>query len=68
MATLRAVHNASMTALMLLLAGHVYAKAGGRHPLTDLVAADIGPLIAMALTAQAVNVGAHDPVLPLRRP
>ena len=56
MASLRALHNASMTALMLMLAGHVYARTGGRHPLTDLVAADIGPLIAMALTAQAVNI------------
>jgi hypothetical protein len=56
MATLRALHNASMTALMLMLAGHAYAKAGGRHPLTELAAADIGPLIAMALTAQAVNI------------
>jgi diguanylate cyclase (GGDEF)-like protein len=56
MALLRALHNASMTALMLMLAGLAYAKAGGRHPLTDLVVADIGPLIAMALTAQAVNV------------
>jgi diguanylate cyclase (GGDEF)-like protein len=56
-AGLRALHNASMTGLMLLLAGHVYLLCGGRHPLTGLVVADILPLVAMALTAQAVNVG-----------
>src|SRR6187549_1479010 len=33
-AGLRAVHNASMTALMLLLAGLVYLQLGGRHPLS----------------------------------
>src|SRR6187431_775655 len=56
-AALRAVHNASMTVLMLLLAGQVYLACGGRHPLTGLFAADILPLLAMALTAQTVNVG-----------
>ena len=56
-AALRAVHNASMTILMLLLAGQVYLACGGRHPLTGLFAADILPLLAMALTAQTVNVG-----------
>ena len=56
-AALRAIHNASMTALMLMLAGHVYLACGGRHPLTGLLATDLAPLIAMALTAQAVNVG-----------
>ena len=56
-AGLRALHNASMTALMLLLAGFVYLACGGRHPLTGLFATDIVALIAMALTAQAVNVG-----------
>src|SRR5262249_50633456 len=30
---------------------------GGRHPLDGLQASDILPLVAMALTAQAVNVG-----------
>ena len=55
-AVLRAIHNASMTALMLLLAGYVYLACGGRHPLTGLFAADLAPLIAMALTAQAVNI------------
>jgi diguanylate cyclase (GGDEF)-like protein len=56
-AALRAIHNASMTALMLMLAGYVYLACGGRHPLTGLLATDVVPLIAMALSAQAVNVG-----------
>jgi diguanylate cyclase (GGDEF)-like protein len=56
-AALRAIHNASMTALMLMLAGHAYLASGGRHPLDGLLAADWVPLIAMSLTAQAVNVG-----------
>ena len=34
-AALRAIHNGSMTALMLMLAGHAYLACGGRHPLTD---------------------------------
>ncbi len=55
-AGLRAIHNASMTALMLLLAGQVYLAAGGRHPLAGLLLEDVTPLIAMALTAQAVNI------------
>ena len=56
-AALRAIHNASMTALMLLLAGEAYLACAGRHPLTGLLATDLVPLIAMTLTAQAVNVG-----------
>ena len=56
-AALRAIHNASMTALMLMLAGEAYLATGGRHPLTGLLATDAIPLVAMALTAQAVNVG-----------
>lgn len=56
MAALRALHNAAMTALMLLLAGHVYLSMGGRHPLDGLAPGDAMPLIAMALTAQSVNV------------
>jgi diguanylate cyclase (GGDEF)-like protein len=56
-AALRAIHNASMTALMLLLAGQAYLACGGRHPLTGLLATDAVPLVAMSLTAQAVNVG-----------
>jgi diguanylate cyclase (GGDEF)-like protein len=56
-AALRAIHNASMTALMLLIAGQVYVACGGRHPLTGLLVADVWPLVAMALVAQAINVG-----------
>src|SRR4029453_10155361 len=55
-AVLRAVHNAAMTGLMLLLAGEAYLAAGGRHPLGVVTLEDIGPLVAMAVTAQAVNV------------
>ena len=35
-AALRAVHNASMTALMLMLAGQAYLACGGRHPLNGI--------------------------------
>jgi diguanylate cyclase (GGDEF)-like protein len=55
-AGLRAIHNASMTALMLMLAGQAYLASGGRHPLTGLLITDVVPLVAMALTAQVVNV------------
>jgi diguanylate cyclase (GGDEF)-like protein len=55
-AALRGIHNASMTALMLMLAGLVYLACGGRHPLTGLLATDLLPLVAMALTAQVVNI------------
>ena len=55
-ASLRAIHNASMTALMLMLAGRAYFACGGRHPLTGLLTTDLMPLVAMALTAQAVNI------------
>jgi diguanylate cyclase (GGDEF)-like protein len=55
-ATLRAVHNASMTALMLLLAGEAYLAVGGRHPLDGLLVADVWPLLVMALVAQFVNI------------
>ncbi|HJS21163.1 MAG TPA: sensor domain-containing diguanylate cyclase [Steroidobacteraceae bacterium] len=55
-AALRALHNAAMTALMLLLAAQVYFALGGRHPLDGLGAADVLPLVALALTAQVVNV------------
>ena len=55
-AALRGVHNASMTALMLLAAGQAYLATGGRHPLESLGPADLWPLAAMAIAAQAVNV------------
>jgi diguanylate cyclase (GGDEF)-like protein len=57
LAGIRGVHNASMTALMLMLAGEVYLTLGGTHPLAGLVTKDVVPLIAMAVTCQAVNVG-----------
>jgi diguanylate cyclase (GGDEF)-like protein len=56
-AALRAVHNASMTVLMLILAGQAYLACGGRHPLEGLGSTDLVPLIVMGLTAQVVNVG-----------
>lgn len=55
-ASLRGVHNAAMTALMLLLGDHAYQAAGGRRPLDDLALQDVWPLVAMALTVQAVNI------------
>nr|AQQ74536.1 hypothetical protein [uncultured bacterium] len=55
-AALRALHNGSMTALMLLLAGEVYLALDGRHPLQGLDGRDVPPLVALALTAQAVNI------------
>jgi diguanylate cyclase (GGDEF)-like protein len=55
-AAIRAVHNASMTALMLLAAGEAYLAAGGRHPLVSLSLVDIVPLAVMAATAQLVNI------------
>jgi diguanylate cyclase (GGDEF)-like protein len=54
---LRGLHNAAMTALMLLSAGQVYAVLGGRHPLDDLGMMDLVPLVAMTMTAQVVNIG-----------
>lgn len=56
-AALRAVHNGSMTTLMMLIAGNIYLASDGRHPLDGLIASDVPPLLAMALSAQAVNVG-----------
>ncbi|MGH8194207.1 MAG: diguanylate cyclase [Woeseiaceae bacterium] len=55
-AVLRGIHNASMTALMLLLAGEAYLAAGGEHPLRSLERGDIWPLTVMAMTVQGVNV------------
>lgn len=55
-AVIRAVHNASMTALMLMAGGYAYALAGGRAPLTELALRDVVPLLAMALSVQVVNV------------
>lgn len=52
---LRALHNAAMTALMLITAGAVYWAFGGDHPLQDLGLDDLTPLVAAALAAQLVN-------------
>jgi diguanylate cyclase (GGDEF)-like protein len=56
-AGLRALHNAAMTALMLLAAGAAYSATGGRHPLDSVTLGDLWPLLAMAVTAQLVNTG-----------
>jgi diguanylate cyclase (GGDEF)-like protein len=56
-AALRALHNAAMTAVMLLTAGEVYLLCAGRHPLNGLLWTDALPLAAMALSAQLVNIG-----------
>ena len=55
-AALRAIHNGSMTALMLLLAGA--DVPGQRWPASadGLLATDLLPLVVMALTAQVVNI------------
>lgn len=55
-ASLRAVHNAAMTTFMLLGAGQAYLAFGGRHPLNGLAFTDALPLVAMAITAQLINV------------
>jgi diguanylate cyclase (GGDEF)-like protein len=54
---LRGVHNAGMTALMLMIAGKVYVALGGHHPLHALAAGDTVPLVALAVTEQVVNLG-----------
>jgi len=55
-AMLRGVHNAAMTALMILLAGQVFVALGGHHPLRALTLSELLPLLAMATTAQVVNI------------
>jgi diguanylate cyclase (GGDEF)-like protein len=54
---LRAVHNAAMTVLMMLVAHRIYVALGGQHPLVDLSVRDVVPLAGMALAAQIVNIG-----------
>jgi diguanylate cyclase (GGDEF)-like protein len=54
---LRAMHNAAMSALMLLVAGYVYGALGGRYPLDSLALVDLAPLTGMAVAAQVVNIG-----------
>jgi diguanylate cyclase (GGDEF)-like protein len=55
-AAIRGVHNAGMTAVMLLIAGKAYLATGGHHPLGSIRLDDVWPLTAMALSAQLVNV------------
>jgi diguanylate cyclase (GGDEF)-like protein len=53
---LRGVHNAGMTALMLMCGGYAYIAAGGHHPLGRVAFSDLGPLLVMAVTIQGVNI------------
>lgn len=53
---LRGAHNAAMTALMLLCAGHAYRVLGGEHPLATLSWSSVPELVVMALVAQIVNI------------
>lgn len=55
-AALRALHNGSMTALMLLVAGHVYLALGGQYPFESLTPRAGIALLVMAVVAQAVNI------------
>lgn len=55
-ALLRGVHNAGMTALMLLAAGKLYAALDGQLPLHSLSATDAWPLIAVACVIQLINI------------
>ncbi len=55
-AGIRAVHNAAMTALMLLVAGYVYVRMGGEHALTSFSARTVAALVVMAVVAQVVNI------------
>ena len=55
-AAVRALHNASMTALMSLAAGATYDALGGPRPLTGLDGGALLPLLALALAMQLVNV------------
>jgi len=55
LATIRAVHNGAMSALMILVAGYVYEAAGGRHPLDAFGISDLLPLVALGVSMQLVN-------------
>jgi diguanylate cyclase (GGDEF)-like protein len=54
--SIRALHNASMTVLMLLAAGHAYLAVGGEHPLTSFSWRTVGALLIMTVVAQVVNI------------
>lgn len=53
---LRGIHNAGMTALMLMCGGYAYIAAGGRHPLREAALGDLVPLLIMAVTIQVINI------------
>jgi diguanylate cyclase (GGDEF)-like protein len=53
---LRGIHNAGMTALMLMCGGYAYIAAGGHHPLREVAPGDLAPLLLMAVTIQVVNI------------
>ncbi|MGH8204213.1 MAG: hypothetical protein ACREST_06345, partial [Steroidobacteraceae bacterium] len=55
LAVIRAGHNAAMAALMVLVAGHAYEFAGGRHPLDAFGIADLLPLAVLGISMQLVN-------------
>jgi diguanylate cyclase (GGDEF)-like protein len=55
-AAIRGLHNAGMTALMLLIGAAAYSAAGGPQRLGSVGLADVWPLTAMALSVQATNV------------
>lgn len=55
-AILRGIHNAGMTAGMMLIAGKLYLALGGEHPLASLTIVDLWPLIAMTLVLQVINI------------
>ena len=53
---LRGIHNAGMTALMLMSGGYAYIAAGGHHPLREVTLGDLAPLLIMVVTLQVVNI------------
>jgi diguanylate cyclase (GGDEF)-like protein len=53
---LRGIHNAGMTALMLMCGGYAYIAAGGLHPLGKVTSGELAPLLVMAVTIQVVNI------------
>jgi diguanylate cyclase (GGDEF)-like protein len=55
-ALLRGVHNAGMTALMLLVAGKLYDSLDGQLPLRALSMDDVWPLLAIAAAIQVINI------------
>jgi len=55
-ALLRGVHNAGMTALMILVGGYVYGALEGRMLPSSLTPTDAVALLGMAVAMQAVNI------------